>query len=310
MPEVITFGEAMVVLHGPPGVPLSEATGFTRGVAGAEANVAVGLARLGHEAAWFGRTGDDAFGDVVLRTLRGEGVDVSRASLDPKAPTGLLVRDCHSSRRISVAYYRAGSAGSRLDPTDVDTSWLAGARVLHSTGITPALSDSAREATHRAVDAARAAGVTVSLDPNIRLKLAGPERWRELLRPLAGSADLVLTGEDEAELVSGRTKEAAVDWFLEQGAELVVVKRGALGATATDGVSRWEIPVWPVTAMDPVGAGDAFDAGFLSGRLRGLDVPQSLGLAARVAAMVVASPGDLPGLPRLAELSGPGDADR
>ncbi|MFF1834557.1 sugar kinase [Streptomyces sp. NPDC058231] len=310
MPEVITFGEAMVVLHGPPGVPLAEATGFTRSVAGAEANVAVGLARLGHDAAWFGRTGDDAFGDVVLRTLRGEGVDVSRATLDPKAPTGLLVRDCLSSRRISVAYYRAGSAGSRLDPTDVDTPWLAGARLLHITGITPALSDSAREATHRAVEAARAAGVTVSFDPNIRLKLAGPERWRELLRPLAGSADLVLTGEDEAELVSGRTKEAAVDWFLGQGAELVVVKHGALGATATDGVSRWEIPVRPVTAMDPIGAGDAFDAGFLSGRLRGLDVSQSLGLAARVASMVVASPGDLPGLPRLAELSGLGDADR
>lgn len=309
MPQVITFGEAMVVLHGLPGVPLTETTTFTRTVAGAEANVAVGLARLGHDAAWFGRTGNDPFGEVVLRTLRGEGVDVSRATVDPEAPTGLLVRDCHGARRVSVAYYRAGSAGSRLDPSDVDADWLADAEVLHITGITPALSASAHEATHRAVSAARAAGVTVSFDPNIRLKLAGPERWRELLRPLAALADVVLTGDDEAELISGRTGDAAADWFLEQGAALVVVKRGSLGATATDGATRWTVPTWPVVALDTVGAGDAFAAGFLSGRLHGRDVEASLGLAARVAALVVAAPGDQAGLPRPTDLTA-GDADR
>ncbi|MFC9331020.1 sugar kinase [Kitasatospora sp. NPDC057015] len=310
MPEVITFGEAMAVLHGPPAVPLAEVTRFTRTVAGAEANVAVGLARLGHAAAWFGRVGDDAFGQVVLRTLRGEGVDVSRAKVDADAPTGLLVRDCHDSRRISVAYYRSGSAGSRLSPDDVDAQWLGGAKLLHVTGITPALSSSALAATEHVLAAARAARVPVSFDPNIRLRLAPPERWRELLLPLARAAELVLTGQDEAELLSGRRGRAALLWFLEQGAGLVVAKRGVQGAVATDGTQWWETPPWPVTAVDPVGAGDAFDAGFLSHRLRGHSVPDSLALAARVAALVVAAPGDLAGLPFAADLVGSGDTDR
>lgn len=176
-PEVVTFGEAMALLLAEPGRPLDHAERFRRSIAGAESNVAVALARLGHRVGWFGRVGDDAFGRTVLRTLRGEGVDVSRARVDPAAATGLIVRDCHAERAIEVLYHRAGSAGSRLAREDIDPAWLGSARILHVTGVTAALSATALDACVAAVEAARSAGVLVSYDPNVRRKLLAAEHW-------------------------------------------------------------------------------------------------------------------------------------
>jgi 2-dehydro-3-deoxygluconokinase len=292
--DVVTFGEAMALLLAEPGVPLTEATAFRRTVAGSESNVATGLARLGHRVGWFGRVGDDAFGQVVLRALRGEGVDVSRARLDPAAPTGLLVRDGHGQRPVDVLYYRAGSAGSRLSPDDVDPGYIAAARLLHLTGITPVLSEAAHQATERAVRIARDAGALISFDPNIRLRLTDPDRARQVLRPLAAAADIVLAGADEAELLTGK---ADASWFLDHGAGLVVIKNGAAGSWATDGTDTWRQGAVPVHALDPVGAGDAFAAGFLSGHLAGLDVPERLLRGATLSAQVVQVVGDTEGLP-------------
>ncbi|MYW02829.1 sugar kinase, partial [Streptomyces sp. SID3343] len=221
----------MGLLLAEPGRPLEHADVFRRSIAGAESNVAVGLARLGHRVGWFGRVGDDAFGHTVLRTLRGEGVDVSRARVDPAASTGLIVRDCHPERAIEVLYHRTGSAGSRLAREDVDPAWIGSARLLHVTGVTAALSPSALDACVAAVVAARSAGVTVSFDPNVRRKLLAADRWPALLRPLTERADIVLTGLDEAELLTGSADRAvAARRFLDLGARLVVVKDGAKGA--------------------------------------------------------------------------------
>lgn len=306
--EVVTFGEAMVLLLAEPGIPLHAATSFRRSVAGAESNVAIGLARLGHRVAWFGRVGDDAFGEVVLRALRAEGVDTTAARVDPGtvgaagAPTGLLLRDCHADRGIDVVYHRAGSAGSRLAPEDVDGARIGGARLLHLTGITPVLSESARAATQAAVDAAVAAGTTVSFDPNLRRKLCPPERAVEVLRPLAARADIVLAGEDEAALLSGRDDpQGAAEWFLEQGATLVATKAGAAGARVTTAAETRRRAAPRVHAVDPVGAGDAFDAGFLSAWLRGLPPDGCLDEGVAVAGMVVTVPGDTDGLPTTSE---------
>ncbi|MGW6460179.1 sugar kinase [Streptomyces sp. NPDC055078] len=297
-PDIITFGEAMALLLAEPGRPLEHAESFRRSVAGAESNTAVGLARLGHRAGWFGRVGDDAFGRAVLRTLRGEDIDISRAVTDATAPTGTIVRDCHGERPIEVLYHRAGSAGSRLHPDDIDSAYVASCRILHLTGITAALSGSALDACVAAADAARAAGVTVSFDPNIRRRLLPAESWPHLLAPLIERADLLLTGADEARLLTGaRDQDSAAEQLLARGPALVVVKDGARGARATDGTDRWEVPARPVTAHDPVGAGDAFNAGFLSARLRGLPVPDALAEAAVVGAYAVQVPGDLDGLP-------------
>lgn len=289
---MLTFGEAMVLLLAEPGTPLAEATSFRRTVAGSESNVAIGLARLGYRAGWFGRVGGDAFGDVVVRAMRGEGVDVSRVRTDPEAATGLLVRDCHEERPVDVLYFRAGSAGSRLSTDDVDAGYVACARYLHVTGITAVLSDDARKAAEFAVRVAKDNGVAVSFDPNVRRRLADPEHARDALRSLAAEADIVLAGDDEAELLGG------TGWFLGHGARLVVTKHGARGATATDGTTTWREHARPVRVADPVGAGDAFAAGFLAGLLDAVPVPECLRRAAMLGALAVQVAGDTEGLPR------------
>lgn len=302
--DVVTLGEAMALFLADPGTPLTSAHRFTRQVAGAESNVAVGLARLGCSVAWIGRVGDDAFGRAVVRELRGEGVDVGAVVVDPLRPTGLLARDAHAHRPVEVVYGRAGSAGANLEPGDVPAALVTSARLLHLTGITPVLSASAAAAVWRAADLAAEQGVAISFDPNLRRRLCPPARAVELLAPLAERARLILAGLDEAVVMSGRsTREDAASWFLERGAELVVLKSGAEGAWGTDGSTCWTCPAEPVPVVDPVGAGDAFNAGFLAGWLGGVPVPQALAQASLVAASVVAAHGDLAGLPTSAELT-------
>lgn len=300
-PEVVTFGEAMGLFLAAPGVPLRRARSFSRSVAGAELNVAVGLARLGHAVRWVGRVGDDAFGEDVRRTLLQEGVDAA-AIVDPAAPTGLITRDAHPERAVEVAYHRAGSAGSRLTADDV-VPHVDGARALHVTGITPALSTSAREATLAAVAEARRRGVPVSFDPNHRARLWGAADARPVLQEIAGSSDLILAGADEAELITGSPDpERAAGWFFDRGAETVVLKRGAAGAWVAHADTRAAVPPHPVRhPVDPVGAGDAFAAGFLSAWLRHLSPERCAREGALVGAACVQAAGDLDGLPTATE---------
>jgi 2-dehydro-3-deoxygluconokinase len=183
-PEVIAVGEPLIALLAEGPAPLADVETFSRHVAGAEANTAVGLARLGHTALYVGRVGDDGFGRTIVRRLRGEGVDVSGIVVDAERRTGLMVRERRALGPSEVLYYRAGSAGSALGRADIDalSAAFVGARWLHITGITPALSDSAHEAVLRAVDLARASDVRVSFDINLRRRLWSDEAaaavWR------------------------------------------------------------------------------------------------------------------------------------
>jgi 2-dehydro-3-deoxygluconokinase len=300
--DVVTFGEALVLFLAEPGVPLSAATSFRRSVTGAELNLAVGLSRLGHRAGWFGRVGNDAHGHLIRRLLKSEDVDTSRIMTDDEAPTGLIVRDCHPGRPIDVCYARKGSAGSRLGPDDLDLSYISDCRVLSVTGVTAAISPTAFAATLRAVRAAREAGVTVLFDPNIRRKLGPIEIQLDGMRQLCQAADVVLAGEEEAMAISGLPDPAGLgEWFLGQGARLAVFKRGEHGAWATDGDEIWQQPAFSIPVADPVGAGDAFAAGFVSAALRGAPVGQALKEAAAVGALDVAVAGDIEGLPTAEE---------
>ncbi|TMR34909.1 sugar kinase [Nonomuraea zeae] len=221
--------------------------------------------------------------------LRAEGIDTRHAVVDPSAPTGLLLRDSHPSRAIDVQYYRAGSAASRLSPGELTAEIVRGARIVHITGITPMLSGSAHQATLRLLELASEAGALVSFDPNIRLKLGTPGEWRERVAPLLARADVVLAGADELGLLQVDPSGLA---------GLVVIKHGDKSATC--GELRQEAFRVPVT--DPVGAGDAFAAGFLSGLLRGLPYEVCLREAAAVAALVVQCATDTDGLPDRAGL--------
>jgi len=300
-PEVVTFGESMLLLVAEPGVPFAAAPTFRRSVAGAETNVAIGLARLGHRTRWLGRVGADPAGEAVLRQVRADGVDCRYVSVDPERPTGLLLRDSFPARAIDVQYARAGSAASHLPDGDPPPDALAGARLLHLTGITPMLSANAARATARLIDAARSAGLVVSFDPNVRHKLGSVDTWRATVGPLLRRADLVFAGEDELELLTERTAAEAVQALRAAGVRTVVTKAADKSASATTPDGRWRQPAFAVSVVDPVGAGDAFAAGYLSGWLRGLAPQRCLAEAAVVAALVVQTASDIDGLPTAAQ---------
>ncbi|WP_263974227.1 sugar kinase [Streptomyces albicerus] len=275
-------------------------------VAGAESNVAIGLARLGHRVRWAGRVGADELGALVLRTLRAEGIDTTHAVTDDTGrPTGLLLTEPRLGTLTRVSYYRAGSAGSAVSPADVLPALAPGTRVLHLTGITPALGPSAAEATLAAATTAREAGITVCLDVNYRSRLWTSDRARTVLRPLLAHTDLLIASEDELPLVLERPaadESESARGVLTAGVREVVVKRGARGATAFTADGATDCPARQVDAVDLVGAGDAFVAGYLSGLLDGVDLPARLHRAVTTAAFAVATRGDWEGLPTQDEL--------
>lgn len=303
MTDVVTCGEVMLLMVAEPGVPLARARSFRPSIAGAEGNVAVGLARLGHSVRWLGRVGADPAGESVMAELRAEGIDLSHAEVDSGRPTGLLVRDSHPARAIDVMYHRAGSAAAHLAPDWPAPAVLSGARLLHLTGITPMLSEQAASATGRLLRLARQQGLTVSFDPNIRYKLGDAARWRHVVGPLLNQADLVLSGADELEVLTGLPRAESVSSLLESGVGTVVVKNADKSANAVTASGDWTRAAFDVPVTDPVGAGDAFAAGFLSATLRGLAPLQALTHGAAVAAMVVQSVTDVEGLPTSGQLS-------
>ncbi|WP_345537777.1 sugar kinase [Phytohabitans rumicis] len=298
MIDVITLGETMAALRA--GGPLRLGGTLALSVAGAEANVAIGLSRLGHAVRWVGVTGADELGELVLRTLRAEGVDVSACAVDPHAPTGLIIFEPRVAGVTRVSYYRTGSAGSRLSEAEVDVAFAAGPpRVLHVTGITPALGPGPAAAVARAVERARAAGATVCLDVNHRARLWTVADAAAALRPLLSSVDLVVASDDELPVLAGTDPVAAL---FAAGVREVVVKRGAAGASAYTVTEAVERPARSVPVVDTVGAGDAFVAGYLSGLLDGVDLAARLDRAVTTGAFAVAARGDWEGLPTRTEL--------
>lgn len=320
MAELVTLGECLISLVARDRGPLTESDSFLRTVAGAEANVAVGVSRLGHTVSYLGRVGDDAFGTVIRRKLRGEGVDVRWLASDAGAPTGVMIRELRDLGPMEVIYHRAGSAASRVTADEVRAAGAAGAfegaRWLHLTGITPAISASAAAAVEAAIDEARWHGLTVSLDLNIRRRLWSEEMARRVLAALAERCDVVLGGLDEVAVVTGLapTLEAggavdpvdAADALLALGPSRAVVKLGAAGALERrredDLLVGSSAPAFTVRVVDPVGAGDAFSAAWIVSVLEGASPVEALRAGNAAGAAVVSTVGDLTGMPTRREL--------
>jgi 2-dehydro-3-deoxygluconokinase len=302
--DVVTFGEVMAMFVAEEPGPLERVARFRRALAGAECNVATGLARLGHRAGWIGRVGADPFGRYALAELAAARVDTTAVTLDSDAPTGFQLKSRADGGDPEVVYFRRNSAGSRLAPSPVTDAYVATARHLHVTGIPLALSASARDFAFRAVDVARAAGATVSFDPNLRPTLwADPREMVRVVNEMAARADWVLPGLAEGHLLTGRSDaDGVAAFYLERGASCVVIKNGSQGASAHTAGGRIDQPVLPVRVVDTVGAGDGFAAGLISGYLDGLDLPARLRRAAAVGALATTSAGDKDGLPTRAEL--------
>jgi 2-dehydro-3-deoxygluconokinase len=286
---VLTFGETMLLLSGREVGAVPDLEQMRVDTGGAESNVAIGLVRAGVPATWVGRVGTDPAGDRVTRDVRGEGVDVVAVS-DPDRSTGIMMKERLTDGRTRVTYHRRGSAGSALRAEDLPASIVETATLLHVTGITLALSDSARDAVEAALDRAAAAGVPVSFDVNHRPKLIDAATARTHYRAAAARSSVVFAGDDEARLVLGLADDEGDDETLAHdlaalGTGRAVVKLGSRGAVASIDGRFLRRSATPVRVVDPVGAGDAFVAGWLASSLSGASADEALERAAHAGAL-------------------------
>jgi 2-dehydro-3-deoxygluconokinase len=300
---VVTLGETMALFRSEAVGSLAQVHPFALSIGGAESNVAIGVARLGGSAAWIGRVGDDGLGQRIVRELHAERLDV-HAVVDAGARTGVMVKERRTPASTAVLYYRSGSAGSRLEPGDVDAALIRSAGVLHITGITPALSSSAAAAVHAAVDHAVDAGVPVSFDVNHRASLWDADAAAASeYRSLASRATIVFAGDDEARLVVGDGDPGELaERLADLGPAQVIVKLGANGCHALIDGTHHTLPALPIHPVDTVGAGDAFVAGYLAELLVDAPVPKRLATAIRCGAFACLGPGDWESYPTRADL--------
>ncbi len=309
--SVVTIGETMALLTAPDR-GLHSGSRLPIDIGGAESNVAIGLARLGVESTWISRLGADAFGALITRELRAEGVRVI-AARDPTAPTGMMVKEHRRGTPRRVRYYRSNSAASQLSEVDVDEQVIGAAQVLHLTGITPALGQGPLQAVRRAIDVARRAGTLTSFDVNYRATLWPPDEASAVLTGLAGEVDLIFAGPEEAALLLGWDRgPGAPTWedgerlgrgLAKLGPTTVVVKLGALGSLAVQADQIHRAPTQPVTVIDAVGAGDAFVAGYLSELVTDASILDCLRMGNALGGAVCEQPGDWEGLPTRDELA-------
>lgn len=308
--DVVTFGEAMMMLVADQPGPIEGAGIYYKRTAGAETNVAIGLARLGLRTGWASRLGTDAMGRYLIAAMQEEGIDCSHVVCDPSQRTGFLFKGrVLDGSDPPIEYHRKGSAASRMEMADIDRQWLESARHLHATGVFAALSESSLEVAGKSMELMRAAGRTVSFDPNLRPTLwSSPERMRQEINALAARANWVLPGIEEGRFLTGADDpEGIAQFYLERGADLVVVKLGDDGAyfhqrrdgTAIAGhVSAFPVPV----VVDTVGAGDGFAVGVISALLEGAGVYDAVRRGAWIGARAVQVLGDTEGLPTREQL--------
>ncbi|MFC6161971.1 sugar kinase [Kribbella jiaozuonensis] len=299
MTDVLTFGETMVSVR--TARPMRLGGDAHLSIAGSESNVAIGVARLGHDAAWLSAVGNDEPGRLIQRTLRAENVDTTYLRFSDDSFTGFIAFDQPSHDITRVSYHRRGSAASTLTPAEA-TAAIATATptLLHVTGITPALSDTARAATLAAVRAASAAGTQVSLDVNYRARLWSRPEAAAAIRELLPHVDTIFASDDELDLLTDASDPIA---DLLQSVDQVVVTAGGKGAWAHSAEGTIHRPALPVTVIDSIGAGDAFVSGYLSATLDGLPVEARLERAATSGAFCVTAYGDWESLPTRTDLT-------
>lgn len=318
--KILLLGEPMGLWIAEDSGPLDQVQRFSQSIAGAEYNVAVGLARLGHTPVYCSAVGQDPTGERILEGLRSNGIDADHVAVSPDAPTGYMKKSKVLFGDPEIAYYRAGSAASQITPDDIDRLDLSGCEWLHVTGIFPAVSENACAATNRLMERAKKQGMTISFDPNLRPQLWPSEAvMAKTLRDMAQHADLALPGIGEARILaenfelnggiqsqSGSVEEIC-QFFHWLGPQRVVVKLGPKGAYYSEksGGSGF-VPGVPVEAVvDTVGAGDGFAVGVISALAEGLPLEEAVRRGLAIGAIQVTEKSDNEGLPdrkRLAEI--------
>jgi len=306
--DVVTVGEAMVLFAAQQPGALHEVDAFARSTAGADLNVAIGLARLGLRVGYVSRLGDDSFGRHVCATLDRERIDRSCVAVDADHPTGFMLKSrSDDGSDPKIEYFRHGSAASRLGVADNPKAYCAASRHLHLTGIFAAVSPTTRELAFEMAADARKQGRSVSFDPNLRPRLwRSPADMIDCLNRLASSSDWILPGLEEGKLLTGRERpQDMADFYLGRGARGVVVKLGAPGAyfATAAGENGFAPGVAVDRVVDTAGAGDGFAVGVVSALLEGLALSDAAARGNAIGARVVQFPGDCDGLPSRQQLN-------
>ena len=248
---------------------------FERKVGGAELNVAIGCARLGLKVGWISRLGNDDFGKYILKTARGEGIDVSEVKQVDGYNTSVYFREVLSDGASRSFYYRSNSPTETLNMNDVNEDYFKNSKVLHITGVLPSINEHNRAIILDAIEIAKRNNMIISFDPNIRLKMWTKEEAREFINKILPNVDILLVGDEEVEVLLGHSniEKGIKEFHNNYGIKTVVVKRGAKGATGSDGKNIYDVPgIKPRALIDTVGAGDGFAAGFLTATLNGKEL--------------------------------------
>ncbi len=303
MAALLTIGETMVSFASDTIGPLRYVQDYSTRTAGAESNVALGVQKLGYDAAWISKIGDDEMGKYILNSIRSEGVDCKGVMVDPEHRTGIMLKQ-RSGSETAVFYYRENSAASYLCPADLNEAMFQSAKILHLTGITPILSQSCAQTVDAAIALAQKHGVKISFDPNIRKKLWKDVDYTPKIRAITLLADIVLIGLDEAEVLFGTTTadDTIAAILAENPTAQIAVKDGANGAIVANATEQYFIAPHPCHCIEPIGAGDAYSAGFLAGVLAGEPLELCGKLGGIAGALATQTPGDVEGQPDAAAM--------
>jgi len=305
MNEIILFGEPMALFIADTAGPLEEVVHFTRSMSGAEVNVCIGLSRLGHKVSYSTRLGDDPLGHYIVNRLKKESINTEFITYDSIYKTGIQLKNKGTAGDAYAPYYRKGSAFSHISLKTIDAIDFSGVKIVHITGIPPALSRACRKATYRLIEKAKENHVLITFDPNLR-----PTLWEnkkvmiEVINNIASKCDMFLPGTAEGLTLMGSENEKEIaDYYHKIGVKTVIIKMGERGAyVSASGVANL-VPGFKVdTVVDTVGAGDGFAAGLLSGILNGLSIKESVFRGNAIGAIQVMHISDNEGLPTRKEL--------
>lgn len=301
MSEIFTMGEPMVVFIAEKPGTFSEVENYSRGLAGAELNFSIGVTRLGHTASYFTKLGKDPYGAYIHEFIEKEKIDGEKVLFTEEYLTGSYLKTKVLEGDPAVYYFRKNSAASHICPKDIEAQDLSGVKMVHITGITPALSEDCRRSCMTLAKRAHEIGAMVSFDPNIREKLwKSREEMVQTLNDMAFHSDVVLPGIKEGRILAGTdVPEKIADFYLEHGSKTVIVKLGENGAyyKTKDGAQGTVPGYKPEKIVDTVGAGDAFAAGVVTGLLENLPLDEAVARGNAMGAIIISSKGDNDNLP-------------
>ncbi|MBY0099206.1 sugar kinase [Mesobacillus maritimus] len=299
MKDVITIGEAMIVFDPNTTGPMKFVGGFEKKIGGAELNLVLGCARLGLKTGYISALGNDEFGKHIHNFARGEGIDVSQVKFVDGYPTSLNFKEIMEDGSTRTFYYRDKSPTLTLSADDLDEEYFKQAKILHITGIYPAIGPDHIQVIHRAIELAKQNNMMISFDPNIRLRMWSKEEARRVLSEILPRVDILLAGDEEMDIIIGESDPAKIiEEMKALGISFIAIKQGDKGSVGYwNGEILASPPVKASKVVDTVGAGDGFNSGILYGLLHEWSLERTLHFANTIGSMVVSVKGDNEGLP-------------